>query len=136
MHPTNGDFVRRRAVKGGSNGVGLRVIGICGRNVMTWVTAAAAAAALVAPVAAQTSDPTALARTKKCMNCHALDQKLVGPAFKAVAARYAADKEAEDRLAKKIRLGGVGAWGVVPMPTNDVSDAEARVLAHWVLQQK
>ena len=75
-------------------------------------------------------------RAKKCTNCHAIDQKVVGPAFKAVAARYAKDATAEDRLAKKIREGGEGAWGVVPMPSNDVTTAEARQLAHWVLQQK
>jgi cytochrome c len=79
--------------------------------------------------------PAELAKDKKCLNCHALDQKLVGPAFKAVAARYATDKDAEDRLAKKIREGGSGVWGVVPMPSNDVTAAQAKQLAHWVLQQ-
>ncbi len=88
------------------------------------------------PVPAVAADDAALARSKKCMNCHAVGEKLVGPAFKDVAARYANDKEAEDRLAKKIREGGAGAWGVVPMPTNDVTPAEARELAHWVLMQK
>ena len=71
------------------------------------------------------------------MNCHALDEKRVGPSFKAVAARYANDKAAEERLAEKIRNGGAGAWGVVPMPANDdVSRVEAQRLAHWVLMQK
>ena len=73
---------------------------------------------------------------RKCTNCHAVDEKLVGPAFKAVAARYANDKGAEERLAKKIHDGGSGAWGVVPMPSNDVTADEAKQLAHWVLQQK
>jgi cytochrome c len=88
------------------------------------------------PAPSTAADDVALARAKKCMNCHAVAEKLVGPAFKEVAARYANDKQAEDRLAKKIREGGSGAWGVVPMPTNDVTPAEARELAHWVLMQK
>jgi cytochrome c len=87
------------------------------------------------PASAVAADDAALARSKKCMNCHAVSEKLVGPAFKDVAVRYANDPQAEDRLAKKIREGGSGAWGVVPMPTNDVTPAEARALAHWVLMQ-
>jgi cytochrome c len=85
---------------------------------------------------ARAADDVSLSRAKKCMNCHAIAEKLVGPAFKAVAARYANDKDAEARLAKKIREGGSGSWGVVPMPTNDVTPAEATQLAHWVLMQK
>jgi len=81
-------------------------------------------------------DDAELARAKKCMNCHAVDQKLVGPAFKSVAARYADDQQAEARLATKIMEGGAGAWGVVPMPANAVTRAEAQRLAHWVLMQK
>ena len=92
------------------------------------------AALCLAPVAR--ADDADFAKSKKCLNCHAVDQKLVGPAFKAVAARYAADKEAEARLAKKIREGGAGAWGIVPMPANDLASAEATRLAKWVLQQK
>ena len=90
----------------------------------------------VAPQVARADDAD-FAKSKKCMNCHALDQKLVGPAFKAVAARYAGDKDAEARLAKKIREGGAGSWGVVPMPANtEVDAAAAQRLAHWVLMQK
>jgi cytochrome c len=76
------------------------------------------------------------ARSKKCLNCHAIDRKIVGPAFNSVAARYADDRDAEARLAKKIVQGGSGAWGVVPMPGNNVTAAEAQRLAHWVLMQK
>lgn len=88
------------------------------------------------------ADDIDMARSKKCMSCHALDQKLVGPAFKSVAAKYANLKDAEmrdteARLARKIREGGSGVWGVVPMPANpDVDAAEAQRLAHWVLMQK
>ena len=78
-----------------------------------------------------------LATAKNCMACHALDKKLVGPAYKDVAAKYAGDKSAIDKLAAKIQKGGAGVWGPVPMPANtQVSDAEAKKLAAWVLSIK
>ena len=78
-----------------------------------------------------------LAKAKNCMACHALDKKLVGPAYKDVAAKYAGDKDAVTKLAKKIREGGTGVWGQVPMPANpQVSEAEALTLAKWVLTVK
>lgn len=79
----------------------------------------------------------ALAQSRSCLGCHALDRKVVGPAFKDVAAKYAGDPTAEARLAAKIRNGGAGVWGPVPMPGNgQVSEAEATQLAAWVLSQK
>jgi cytochrome c len=79
----------------------------------------------------------ALATSKNCMACHATDKKLVGPAYKDVAAKYATDKTAVDKLATKIQKGGAGVWGPVPMPANmQVSDAEAKKLAAWVLSIK
>lgn len=79
----------------------------------------------------------ALATSKNCMACHALDKKLVGPSYKDVAAKYAADKAAVDKLAAKIMKGGSGVWGPVPMPANaQVNDAEAKKLAAWVLSLK
>ena len=78
-----------------------------------------------------------LATSKNCMACHATDKKLVGPAYKDVAAKYAGDKTAADKLAIKIQKGGAGVWGPVPMPANtQVSDAEAKKLAAWVLTIK
>jgi cytochrome c len=78
-----------------------------------------------------------LAAKKNCMACHQIDKKVVGPAFKDVAAKYAADKDAVARLATKIMKGGSGVWGPVPMPANpQVSEAEAKQLATWVLSQK
>jgi cytochrome c len=78
-----------------------------------------------------------LAKAKNCLACHAVDKKIVGPAYKDVAAKYANDKGAVDRLAKKVREGGVGVWGAVPMPANpQVNEAEARTLVQWVLTQK
>lgn len=78
-----------------------------------------------------------LAKEKNCMACHAVSSKLVGPAYKDVAARYAGQKEAEEKLAQKIIKGSSGAWGPVPMPANpQVSQADAHLLAKWVLAQK
>ncbi|PHM20911.1 MAG: cytochrome C' [Curvibacter sp. PD_MW3] len=79
----------------------------------------------------------ALATSKNCMACHAVDKKLVGPAFKEVAAKYAGDKSAADKLAAKVIKGGAGVWGPVPMPANpQVSEAEAKKLVAWVLAAK
>jgi cytochrome c551/c552 len=72
-----------------------------------------------------------------CNGCHAVDQRVVGPSFKEVAARYAQDREAASKLREKIRGGGQGAWGQVPMPPNPgVGEAELDKLVGWVLQQK
>jgi cytochrome c len=93
----------------------------------------AALAALSAPAMAD----QALATAKNCMACHAVDKKLVGPSYKEVAAKYAGQAGAADKLAVKIVKGGSGVWGAVPMPANtQVSDAEAKKLAAWVLTQK
>lgn len=79
----------------------------------------------------------ALATSKNCMACHAVDKKLVGPSYKDVAKKYAGDAKAVDMLAGKIVKGGSGVWGAIPMPANtQVSDAEAKKLAAWVLSQK
>ena len=93
----------------------------------------AAAAALSGPALAD----QALATAKNCMACHAVDKKLVGPAYKDVAAKYAGQKDAVDKLAAKIMKGGSGVWGPVPMPANtQVNEAEAMKLAAWVLTLK
>jgi len=78
----------------------------------------------------------ALAQSKNCMSCHAVDKKLVGPSYKDVAAKYAGQKDAADKLAAKIQKGGAGVWGSIPMPPNNVTEAEAKKLAAWVLTQK
>lgn len=97
------------------------------------VFAFAATVLSAAPVLAD----QALATAKNCMACHAIDKKLVGPAYKDVAAKYAKDKSAVDKLAAKIMKGGSGVWGPVPMPANaQVNEAEAKKLAAWVLTLK
>jgi cytochrome c len=78
-----------------------------------------------------------LAKAKNCMACHSVSSKVVGPAFKDVAAKYAGQKDAEDKLTRKVLKGGSGVWGAVPMPANaQVSEAEARTLVKWVLSLK
>jgi cytochrome c len=97
------------------------------------LAALAALAALTGPARAD----QALATSKNCMACHAVDKKLVGPSYKEVAAKYAGQKDAVDKLSVKIIKGGAGVWGPVPMPANaQVNDAEAKKLAAWVLGQK
>lgn len=78
-----------------------------------------------------------LAKDKNCMACHAVDNKLVGPAYKEVAKKYAGQKDAEAKLANKIIKGGSGVWGAIPMPPNpQVSQKEAETLAKWILSMK
>lgn len=76
----------------------------------------------------------ALAQKHACMTCHAVDKKLVGPAFKDVAAKYKGDKTAEAKLIEKVKKGGSGVWGAIPMPPNaQVSDADVKTMVTWVL---
>jgi cytochrome c len=78
-----------------------------------------------------------LAKKNACTACHAVDKKIVGPAFKDVAAKYRGDAKAEAMLVEKVKKGGVGVWGQVPMPPNpQVSDADAKALVKWVLSLK
>lgn len=94
----------------------------------------AALALLCAATALPIGANPALARDKRCLNCHAVDHKLVGPAFKDVARRYSGQADAPARLADKIIKGGGGAWGPLPMAANpQVTPAEAWLLATWVL---
>ncbi|MFH0131233.1 c-type cytochrome [Variovorax sp. VaC1] len=88
-------------------------------------------------VAAPAFADLALATSKNCMSCHAVERKVLGPSFKDVAAKYKDDKGAVDTLAAKIMKGGSGVWGPVPMPANNqVSEADAKKLAAWVLSTK
>jgi cytochrome c len=79
----------------------------------------------------------ALAEKKNCLACHQVDKKLVGPAYKEVAAKYAGQKDAAAKLAEKIQKGGTGVWGQIPMPANpQVNPDEAKTLANWILTVK
>ena len=93
--------------------------------------------ALTAATALPAMADMALAQAKNCMACHAVDHKVVGPAYKDVAAKYKGDKTAVDKLATKIIKGGAGVWGPVPMPANaQVNEVDAKKLAAWVLTAK
>ena len=71
------------------------------------------------------------------MACHQIDRKVVGPSYKEVAAKYAGQKDAEAKLVKKVREGGAGVWGQVPMPPNTtLTEKDALVLVKWILSQK
>lgn len=97
----------------------------------------ALSAAMVALASAPALASLDLAKAKNCTACHAVDKKLVGPAYKDVAAKYASDSDAAAKLAGKIIKGGVGVWGQIPMPANpQVSQADAEALAKWVLSTK
>jgi cytochrome c len=94
-------------------------------------------AALGLGLAAPAFADLALATSKNCMSCHAVERKVLGPSFKDIAAKYKDDKNAANALATKIIKGGSGVWGPVPMPANNqVSEAEAKKLAAWVLSSK
>lgn len=86
---------------------------------------------------AQATDPGAkLAQQKNCLACHSVDTKIVGPAYKEIAKKYAAQKDAASLLATKVMKGGSGVWGTMPMPPQPVSAAEAQQLVAWILAQK
>jgi len=87
-------------------------------------------------MAGQAHADEALAKAKGCMACHAIDKKLVGPAYKDVAAKYKGDKAAVATLSAKVIAGGKGNWGAIPMPPNKVTDDEAKKLVTWVLSVK
>jgi len=96
------------------------------------LVAALGLAALALPAVA--ADELALAQKSGCTACHAVDKKLVGPGYKEVAAKYKGDKTAQAKLEEKVKKGGVGTWGQVPMPPNShVNDADIKKLVAWVL---
>ncbi len=89
-----------------------------------------------APAHAALDNAAAQAMMKKdgCASCHAIDRKIVGPAYVDVAAKYKGDKDAAAKLAKKVKEGSNGVWGPIPMPPNAaVSQADATELATWIL---
>ena len=102
---------------------------------MKSVTLAAIAASIAILPAAANED---LAKKSGCTACHAVDKKIVGPSFKDVSAKYRTDKGAEAKLVDKVKKGGVGVWGQVPMPPNSpqVKDEDIKTLVKWVLSLK
>jgi cytochrome c len=107
---------------------------------MNWKYLVVGASVLASVGGAQAMDAAAakaLAAKSACLACHAADKKLVGPAYKDVAKKYAGNAAAVAQLATKIQKGGSGVWGAIPMPANPgVNDADAKKLAQWVLGMK
>jgi cytochrome c len=94
------------------------------------------AASLLAMTAGVQASPEML-KKYNCTACHANDKKMVGPAYKDVAAKYASDAAAADKLAKKIKAGGSGVWGPIPMPAQpNLSEADALALAKYIMTIK
>lgn len=88
-------------------------------------------------IAGQASADEALAKAKACMGCHAIDKKGVGPSYKDVAKKYAGQADAAAKLEVKVKKGGSGVWGTIPMPANTaVSEADIKKLVAWILTMK
>jgi cytochrome c len=79
----------------------------------------------------------ALAKKHNCLTCHAMDKKVIGPSYQEVAAKYKGDASAEGKLTAKVKNGGAGVWGQIPMPPNaSVPDADIKILVKWILSTK
>ena len=97
----------------------------------------AALLATAASGSALAGDPTAAAQKAGCMACHSMDKKLVGPAFKDIAAKYKGQGDAVAKLSDKVRKGGSGVWGPIPMPPNPaqkISDGDLHEVMSWILK--
>ena len=105
-----------------------RKLAICG-TALAWLGIPSAAGAAPA-------DATPLLTKYNCVACHTLDKKLVGPSYKEIGAKYAGDAGAAAKLAQKIKSGGSGVWGQIPMPPNNVPDADLKTIVEWILAQK
>ncbi|QVL46185.1 MAG: c-type cytochrome [Methylophilaceae bacterium] len=86
-------------------------------------------------VAGQAAANEALAKKSGCLACHGVDKKVLGPALKDIAAKYKSDKSAEAKLVTKVKVGGSGVWGPMPMPANSpqVKDADIQTIVKWIL---
>jgi cytochrome c len=116
------------------------ITGGCMTRIPLWHGASVAVALLVAvPASAALDNTSAQAMMQKdgCAACHSIDKKIVGPAYQDVAAKYKGDKTAAAKLADKVKKGGVGVWGQIPMPPNaQVSDGDIKDLVVWILSLK
>ncbi|HEV3424669.1 MAG TPA: c-type cytochrome [Paraburkholderia sp.] len=109
-----------------------------GVSVVRGVLAVSAVLALSGLVSTAQADDVprgqTIARANACMGCHAVDRKLVGPSFQQIAARYKGDAQAPVKLASKVKDGGSGVWGAIPMPAHPaMNDVDIRTVVGWVL---
>jgi len=86
-----------------------------------------------ANAAADAAKAKQLAQKYNCLACHAVDKKLVGPSYDEVAKKYKGDGGAEAKLIAKVKAGGSGVWGQIPMPPNNVPDADVKTMVEWIL---
>jgi len=103
------------------------------RILMVIAASAGLALACSANAAPDAAKAKALAQSKNCFACHAVDKKLVGPSYVDVAKKYKGAADAEANLIKKVINGGGGVWGTIPMPPNPVKEDEAKLLVEWIL---
>ncbi|APA86034.1 c-type cytochrome [Paraburkholderia sprentiae WSM5005] len=102
--------------------------------VFAWVVGTLAGTLTSVARAAEPPRGQQVATANACMGCHAVDRKLVGPSFQQIAAKYKGDAQAPARLARKVKDGGSGVWGMIPMPAHQsMSDADIRAVVDWVL---
>lgn len=107
------------------------------KTVVTLFAAAAAATLAASAHAADANPGEALAKSSGCFACHTADKKLVGPSYKQIADRYRKDQAAEATLVQKVKAGGKGVWGDIPMPPNaHVKDADIKTMVQWILAIK
>ena len=104
---------------------------------ITILIAAAAAVTLSAGAQAAEAPAEALAKNSGCLACHTMDKKLIGPSYKEIAAKYRNDKGAEANLVQKVKAGGKGVWGDIPMsPNGHVKDEDIKTIVQWILSMK
>jgi cytochrome c len=130
-------FVNQGQSKSVKTTVAQQLPAVARKETMKSVSVIACVFSLTALTALPAFADTELATKKNCMACHAVDKKQVGPSYKDVAAKYAGQKDAVEKLTQKVMKGGSGVWGAIPMPANpQVSAAEAKQLVEWVISQK
>ena len=111
--------------------MGLRNMLVIGSFLFAWAGTALAQSAVDAAAA------ESLAKKRGCSTCHTADKKLVGPTYKDIAAKYRDVKGAEADLIKRVKAGGKGVWGEVPMPPNaQLKDSDIKTMVEWVLTLK
>lgn len=100
------------------------------------LTIAAAAALMLASQANAADAAETLAQKNGCLACHSIDKKVLGPSYKDVAAKYKGDKTAEAKLISKVKMGGSGVWGPIPMPAHSqqAKDADIKTIIQWILK--
>jgi len=105
------------------------------KSLLLAVVASASMLVAAQATAADAKAAEALAQKSGCLACHSIDKKVLGPAYKDVAAKYKGDKTAEAKMIEKVKKGGSGTWGPMPMPANSpqVKDEDIKTIVQWVL---